>query len=102
MIEQHLRRILTLYSHYYNETRTHLGLECIGMRTTSAWPRRLGPLSRRRRSPITHGSALVAFERSKLALAPLIRSCLVRLEAVTQRTRRLVVVERTSFADHRL
>src|SRR6516225_3873707 len=29
---------------------------------------------RRRRSPITHGSALVAFERSKLALAPLIRS----------------------------
>src|SRR5262249_61847424 len=31
-------------------------------------------LGRRRRSPITHGSALVAFERSKLALAPLIRS----------------------------
>src|SRR5206468_7364240 len=29
---------------------------------------------RRRRSPITHGSALVAFERSRLALAPLIRS----------------------------
>src|SRR5262245_41122464 len=29
---------------------------------------------RRRRSPITHGSAFVAFERSKLALAPLIRS----------------------------
>src|SRR5262249_2708351 len=29
---------------------------------------------RRWRSPITHGSALVAFERSKLALAPLIRS----------------------------
>ena len=24
--EQHLRRILTLYSLYYNETRTHLGL----------------------------------------------------------------------------
>src|SRR6185312_10972770 len=31
-------------------------------------------LGRRRRSPITHGSALVAFERSRLALAPLIRS----------------------------
>src|SRR6516165_3252863 len=31
-------------------------------------------LGRRWRSPITHGSALVAFERSKLALAPLIRS----------------------------
>src|SRR5262245_66318076 len=30
-------------------------------------------LGRRWRSPITHGSALVAFERSKLALAPLIR-----------------------------
>src|SRR5262249_57167619 len=29
---------------------------------------------RRRRSAITHGSALVAFERSKLALAPLIIS----------------------------
>src|SRR3954449_12462552 len=29
-------------------------------------------LGRRRRSPITHGSALVAFERSRLALAPLI------------------------------
>src|SRR6266480_487205 len=29
---------------------------------------------RRRRNPITHGSALVAFDRSKLALAPLIRS----------------------------
>src|SRR5262249_26368161 len=29
---------------------------------------------RRWRSPITHGSALVAFDRSKLALAPLIRS----------------------------
>src|SRR5262252_8352945 len=29
---------------------------------------------RRLRMPITHGSALVAFERSKLALAPLIRS----------------------------
>src|SRR3954466_3982814 len=27
-------------------------------------------LGRRRRSPITHGSALVAFERSRLALAP--------------------------------
>jgi transposase InsO family protein len=25
--ERHLRRILTLYSLYYNETRTHLGLE---------------------------------------------------------------------------
>jgi hypothetical protein len=24
--ERHLRRILTLYSVYYNETRTHLGL----------------------------------------------------------------------------
>jgi transposase InsO family protein len=24
--EQHLRRVLTLYSGYYNETRTHLGL----------------------------------------------------------------------------
>ena len=24
--ERHLRRILTLYSRYYNETRTHLGL----------------------------------------------------------------------------
>jgi transposase InsO family protein len=24
--EQHLRRVLTLYSIYYNETRTHLGL----------------------------------------------------------------------------
>jgi transposase InsO family protein len=24
--EQHLRRVLTLYSTYYNETRTHLGL----------------------------------------------------------------------------
>jgi hypothetical protein len=24
--ERHLRRILTLYSLYYNETRTHLGL----------------------------------------------------------------------------
>jgi hypothetical protein len=24
--EQHLRRVLTLYSLYYNETRTHLGL----------------------------------------------------------------------------
>src|SRR5207342_3709446 len=31
-------------------------------------------LGRRRRSPITHGSALVAFERSRLALAPLISS----------------------------
>src|SRR5881394_749765 len=31
-------------------------------------------LGRRWRSPITHGSALVAFDRSKLALAPLIRS----------------------------
>src|SRR6516162_4661288 len=31
-------------------------------------------LGRRWRSPITHGSALIAFERSKLALAPLIRS----------------------------
>ena len=31
-------------------------------------------LGRRRRSPITHGSVLVAFERSRLALAPLIRS----------------------------
>src|SRR3954471_5254832 len=31
-------------------------------------------LGRRLRSPITHGSALVAFERSRLALAPLIRS----------------------------
>src|SRR6476620_8880545 len=30
-------------------------------------------LGRRRRSPITHGSALVAFERSRLALAPLER-----------------------------
>src|SRR5881275_2926965 len=29
-------------------------------------------LGRRRRSPITQGSALVAFERSRLALAPLI------------------------------
>src|SRR5262249_42559401 len=29
---------------------------------------------RRRRSPITHGSALVAFDRSRLALAPLISS----------------------------
>src|SRR5215831_5401620 len=29
---------------------------------------------RRLRMPITHGSVLVAFERSKLALAPLIRS----------------------------
>src|SRR5438477_4550595 len=29
---------------------------------------------RRRRNPITHGSALVAFERSRLALAPLIIS----------------------------
>jgi hypothetical protein len=28
--ERHLRRILTLYSLYYNETRTHLGLGCIG------------------------------------------------------------------------
>jgi hypothetical protein len=27
-------------------------------------------LGRRRRSPITHGSALVAFERSRLTLAP--------------------------------
>jgi hypothetical protein len=26
-LERHLRRILTLYSLYYNETRTHLGLE---------------------------------------------------------------------------
>ena len=24
--ERHLRRVLTLYSRYYNETRTHLGL----------------------------------------------------------------------------
>jgi len=24
--ERHLRRVLTLYSSYYNETRTHLGL----------------------------------------------------------------------------
>jgi hypothetical protein len=24
--EWHLRRVLTLYSHYYDETRTHLGL----------------------------------------------------------------------------
>jgi transposase InsO family protein len=24
--ERHLHRVLTLYSHYYNETRTHLGL----------------------------------------------------------------------------
>ena len=24
--ERHLRRVLTLYSLYYNETRTHLGL----------------------------------------------------------------------------
>src|SRR6516225_9248620 len=31
-------------------------------------------LGRRWRSAITHGSALVAFERGKLALAPLIRS----------------------------
>src|SRR5215469_8304784 len=31
-------------------------------------------LGRRRRSPITQGSALVAFERSRLALAPLISS----------------------------
>jgi len=31
-------------------------------------------LGRGWRSPITHGSALVAFERSKFALAPLIRS----------------------------
>src|SRR2546421_277134 len=31
-------------------------------------------LGRRRRSPITHGSALVAFERNRLALAPLISS----------------------------
>src|SRR5438045_2258065 len=31
-------------------------------------------LGRRWRSPITHGSALVAFERSRLALAPLISS----------------------------
>src|SRR6187401_221115 len=31
-------------------------------------------LGRRRRSPITHGLALVAFERSRLALAPLISS----------------------------
>src|SRR3954471_5145869 len=31
-------------------------------------------LGRRRRNPITHGSALVAFERSRLALAPLISS----------------------------
>src|SRR4249920_2754803 len=31
-------------------------------------------LGRRLRSPITHGSALVAFERNRLALAPLIRS----------------------------
>ena len=31
-------------------------------------------LGRRRRSPITHGSALVAFERSRLALALLISS----------------------------
>src|SRR5205085_12418886 len=30
-------------------------------------------LGRRRRSPITHGSALVAFELSRLVLAPLIR-----------------------------
>src|SRR6516165_7861340 len=30
-------------------------------------------LGRRWRRPITHGSALVAFERSRLALAPLIR-----------------------------
>src|SRR6187551_2945113 len=29
-------------------------------------------LGRRRRRPITHGSALVAFERNRLALAPLI------------------------------
>src|SRR3954467_7119168 len=35
-------------------------------------------LGRRRRSPITHGSALVAFERSRLALAPLISSRLPR------------------------
>src|SRR5262249_37031644 len=33
-----------------------------------------GSRAPRRRSPITHGSALVAFERSKLAQAPLIRS----------------------------
>ena len=33
-----------------------------------------GAGGRRRRSPITHGSALVAFERSRLALAPLISS----------------------------
>jgi hypothetical protein len=26
-LERHLQRILTLYSLYYNETRTHLGLE---------------------------------------------------------------------------
>jgi hypothetical protein len=25
--ERHLRRVLTLYSLYYNETRTHLGLD---------------------------------------------------------------------------
>jgi hypothetical protein len=29
---------------------------------------------RRRRKPITHGSALVAFDRSRLALAPLMSS----------------------------
>ena len=32
---------------------------------------------RRRRNPITHGSALVAFDRSRLALAPLIISGIV-------------------------
>src|SRR5438128_7906035 len=45
---------------------------------------------RRRRNPITHGSALVAFERSKLALAPLIRSrrkyWLPRLDIPPRRT----------------
>ena len=47
-------------------------------------------LGRRRRSPITQGSALVAFERSKLALAPLIRSrrkyWLPRLDIPPRRT----------------
>src|SRR5262249_23559906 len=46
-------------------------------------------LGRRRRKPITQGSALVAFERSKLALAPLIISrrkyWLPRLEILPRR-----------------
>jgi transposase InsO family protein len=48
--ERHLRRVLTLYSLYYNETRTHLGLAkdappCDGQSNDPgpSWPRQYCP-----------------------------------------------------------